>query len=555
MTTASLRALERARFDFSPARAAAKLALLDQLQRTRMSRARDVVRLHEVLCFMRAYPDSARVLAVVEHMLERFARRPDLRRHRAALADSGIAGTTIRYRFFYAQAQWLARRWPDQLTLDRSDELADALIARALPVLLTAPEAEALRELKLPGYAALDRLRGRRETDATFLVRRIAAMPGSESTRQLFADSIDASFELRPGPDTPARTHAKFHRAAVVYRRAPLARARPDLRIELGRAPRRMRRLSPASGQQIVDLARAAMVTRARALEAFSYADARDVWLVDDGDGLAFTFCGVAPEQRQTIAAIYGGLVLRNGVPIGYLQVDVVGRIGAISFNTFDTFRGGEAAFAFARLLAALRHAFGATSFSIEPYQLGRHNQEAIDSGAWWFYYKLGFRPRAAASRQLARAELARMRRATRHRSSAATLAMLAEFHLFFDLDPKRRHPLPPLAAIGLRAGRALSQRAVTGREEAIESCVEQAMRDCGLESLRAFTAEERTAWRRWAPLIALFDVSGWSAAERSALIEVVRAKGGRSERDYIERYVAHPRLDALLYRLGSRSN
>ena len=40
----------------------------------------------------------------------------------------------------------------------------------------------------------------------------------------------------------------------------------------------------------------------------------------------------------------------------------------------------------------ALRLAFGCTSFSIEPYQLGRDNDEGIESGAWWFYRKLGFR-------------------------------------------------------------------------------------------------------------------------------------------------------------------
>jgi hypothetical protein len=96
-------------------------------------------------------------------------------------------------------------------------------------------------------------------------------------------------------------------------------------------------------------------VTRARSLEAFSFADARDAWLVDDGDGLAFAFVGVVPERRHAVASYYGGLTLRNGVPIGYHQADVVGRGAALSFNTFDTFRGGEAAFTFGRWLAALR--------------------------------------------------------------------------------------------------------------------------------------------------------------------------------------------------------
>ena len=37
---------------------------------------------------------------------------------------------------------------------------------------------------------------------------------------------------------------------------------------------------------------------------------------------------------------------------------------------------------------------FGSDTFAIYPYQLGHENDEGLDSGAWWFYYKLGFRPR-----------------------------------------------------------------------------------------------------------------------------------------------------------------
>jgi len=59
--------------------------------------------------------------------------------------------------------------------------------------------------------------------------------------------------------------------------------------------------------------------------------------------------------------------------------------------------------------------------FTIDPYQLGLGNDEAIESGAFWFYRKLGFRPMDPAIERLARAEEKRGRR-----SSAATLRKLA---------------------------------------------------------------------------------------------------------------------------------
>ena len=354
MSSTPLAALERSRLEFGAAAAETKLALLKQLAHTRLGSARAVMRLHEALCFIRAYPDNAAVLAQVQALLAVFDRRSDLRAHRLALADSGIAGTATHYRFFAGQAQWLARHWPDALRLDRDEPGAEERIARALPPLVTPAEASALVELKLPGYAALDRLRGKHETDATFLLRRIAAMPGDGFTRQVYSDIVDAGFVLAPGPCTPSRTVAQFAAAPVVFRHEAPPCARPDLRAEITRAPRSLRRMSVSDGRAIIELARAAMVARHRSLEAFSFADPRDAWIADHGDGLAMALVGVLPERRHAVASHYGGLTLRNGVPIGYHQADITGRCAALSFNTFDTFRGCEAAFTFARWLATL---------------------------------------------------------------------------------------------------------------------------------------------------------------------------------------------------------
>gem|GEM_PF-2713781 len=46
-----------------------------------------------------------------------------------------------------------------------------------------------------------------------------------------------------------------------------------------------MRQVSPQEGQGLIDLAREAMVTRARDLDAFAYGSPQDVRMVDRGGG------------------------------------------------------------------------------------------------------------------------------------------------------------------------------------------------------------------------------------------------------------------------------
>jgi len=514
-----------------------------------MHRPRALIRLHEVLCFLRAYPDDARVLAQTERMLGTFHRRPDLRRHRLALADSGIAGTAIHYRFFWSTAQWLARRWPECFQFDRSDTEPAQRVRAALPLLVTPAESAWLKQDHVPVFEALDRLRAQGETDAVFLVRRVEAMPGDSATREAFWDAIDASFVLKPGFGTPSRTHARYAGAAVSFQKRPLRRVRPDLCEQIALAPRAVHELSPREGGHLLDLARSVMVTRSRDLDAFAYGDPRDVRIVDDGDGLAFMVNGVVPGRRALIAGTCGYLTLHNGAPIGYGDLILVGRSAAVAFNAFETFRGGEAAWIFARLLAVIRHLFGAESFSLDPYQLGHKNAEAIASGAWWFYHKLGFRPQAPEARRIMQAELARMKAIPGHRSERATLRKLAAWHLFFDLDSARPAGLPPVAAVGARVAQDLARRAGADRERALKECSREAMHRLGLRSLRGFNADERLAWMRWSPLVvAIHGMPRWSAAEKRALIHIIRAKGGRREADFVALFAAHPKLERSLF-------
>ena len=142
-------------------------------------------------------------------------------------------------------------------------------------------------------------------------------------------------------------------------------------------------------------MAREALVTRSRDLDAFAYGDPHDVKLASCGGGLTLALIGMVPERRLMFETVYGYILLQNGVPVGYGVISALFRSVEVAFNVFETFRGVEAGFVFARLLTVLRNMFKARTFTLFPYQLGGEgNDEGLASGAWWFYQKLGFRPR-----------------------------------------------------------------------------------------------------------------------------------------------------------------
>jgi hypothetical protein len=551
---ARLRRLERLLPVYGNETAQTKREVLGQLAREQMPDAEAVLRLHESLLFLRAYPDDVETSALVERLLSRFERRADLRAHRDELVDSGIVGTPIYYAFYWATARWLTRRWPDRLSIDWDEFEGIDRLDGLLPLLASHSEAPAIDAAELTTREWIDRMRGPGESDAACLIRLFERIPADDFWRERLFESLETPFTLTGGPSTPSRTLAHFGDDPIVFQTRRLVRKRPDLHEAIARPTVEVKSLSVAQGRQVVDLAREAMVTRSRDLDVFANGDARDVRMVDCGDGLQFACIGVLPERRLLLESVYGFLTLKNGVPIGYVLTGTLFNSAEVAYNVFETYRGAEAGYVYGQVLSMTHQLFGADCFSVDPYQLGHHNAEGLGSGAWWFYYKFGFRAYDAGVRRVAREELRRMKADPGHRSSRPTLKKLVVAPVFWHQRKERADVLGrfPLGNVGLKITDYLSRRFGGRRKDGEKVCAEEAAGLLGVRSVRSFSPGERVAWRRWAPLVLILPgIERWNASDRRELVKVIRAKGGRRESDFVTRFDRHTKLRRAIVQLG----
>lgn len=532
-TTKIFRMLEGLRASFGPMEANRKLELLRQLGRRSFPSRPALVRYHELLCWWRAYPDDAALLAEVVARLDTFQLRADLKRFRGELIGSGIAGTDITFPFFYFTAGWLARRWPESISIDWSADVDLARLERLLPLLLPATEGLMVDQLSYTARGWLKELKGPTETDATFLVRRFQTLPFNDFGREIAYDDMGFWLKLKAGSTTPNRSRASDPAAPIAFQTKPLTVGRPDLAREARRPPISIRSVPKNEALGLIDMARTAMVTRDRDLDVFENADPEDVHRIDHGHGLQFIAVGQVPERRMLLESVYGLITLRNGVPIGYVLISSLFGSTEIAYNVFETFRGGESGYLFGRVIATARALFGSDTFSIEPYQLGYGNAEGLKSGAWWFYYKIGFRPVEPGVRQLAESEAARVRANPGHRTDRRTLTRLASERMFLHLRRPRTDVLGqiPLDTIGLALSRRLADRGGADREGAIREMARETAQRLGFRGLSRLSAAETMAWHRWAPILdSMIGVEGWTSSQKKAAVAVIRAKGGRHE-------------------------
>lgn len=545
--------LTRSMAAFGPGCAAPKLALIKALARAELPSASAVLRFHDALSFLRAYPDDARVLALVERVLAGFERRADLVRFRAELDDSGIAGTDIYYTFFADTARWLAQRFPERLTI-AWDYLADETrLAERLNLFATPPELLAIDDYDLGLRGWLERLKGPKETDAAYLLERWWRLPMDATTRQSLYEEMQLLLKLAWGRGGPSRTAAKLKGSPPTFQTEPLDHRRPDLLRAAETPPIRVRAVSAQEGGRLVAMAREAMITRSRDLDVFCYGDARDVRVLDFERGLSFVAIGMIPERRLLLESVYGLLTLKNGVPIGYVLTAGINESAEMAYNVFDTWRGHEAANIYAKALAAASFLLGAKAFTVPPYQLGHDNEEGLASGAWWFYQKLGFRPRDRATTRLMNRELTRIRSRRGYRSSTATLQDLSSEPLYLEGGAPRPDitGVFELSAASLAVTDMLAKRFGSDRERGALVTSEEVARTLSVPEWKRWPQGERLAFQRWAPLVSVLPgVARWTRAERRALVDVIRKKGGRYESDYAHAYNAHRRLREALVRL-----
>ncbi len=541
---------------------AARLSrLLTQLGRRRFPDAASLVRFHDALLFFRAHPPNARILRQVESQLKTTAARVEFLRRRntdlslfEAEEAGGVAGTTLASRLGYEEVRWLAARFPGQLSIDWSDFERENQLGATLPRFIPLLDDEAFVEADVPYREWLRAACGGERRELAWLLERFERLPLTLDEKAELFTALDLVIRWELGDATVSRTHARRAVKKVFWQREPLLR-RKDVSLAVDLAtPIRVERLNEREGQKIVDMCREATTVRYRELWGTTRGDPRQVVRAEVGRGVEIFLWGLPPERRLPLRAYVAGFTLKNGIPINYIEAISLFEWVEVGFNTFYAYREGETAWVYGKALRLLHQILGATCISVYPYQIGKSNEEAITSGAFWFYRKLGFRAMRPELERLAQQEEAKIAADPQHRTPAATLRRLAQGHIVYELPAAERGAWDrfQIRNLGFKVGQRMARD--FGGDPAIlrQAAAKSAARALGAHPER-WPEQQAKAFANWSLVLSLVpDLARWSASEKSALVEAIRAKAGRSEGKYSKLLTGHRRLRRAVLRFGS---
>jgi len=552
--------LEQEKTDFSRGNAGRIARLLATLGGSKFYDPRKLIRFHDALLFLRAYPHNAAVLRQAERLLGTFVTRVESLR--AAGADmsvfdpeqvSGIAGTTMQDTWNYDVVRWLARRFPRNVAIDWADYDLESRLANTLPRFMPLLSDDADVEADVPFAEWLRAASGRRGV-LPWLLDQLERLPLSGREKAELYNSLALTVKWDVGNLRASRTRNWRAVRPVFYHQAPLIRrSEVSLAQELA-SPLAIRRLSRREGERVMDLIREIMLVRYRELYGTSLGDPASVVEARPGRGTQIYLWGLAPERRLPLRAYLAGFTLKNGVPINYIEGISLFEWMEVGFNTFYAYRDGESAWHYAQALRFLSQLHGVRCISVYPYQLGDGNEEAIASGAFWFYRKLGFRPGRPDVRRLLAGEEKKIASLHGYRTPAATLRKLAVGHVFYELPGAEAGARDAFRTrnIGFRVNRYMADRFGGDAEKMRTITSARLARALGMNA-GGLSGTERTALESFAAVLALVpDFPRWPADQKRKLTAIIRAKAAPDEARYIRLLQSHSRLRAAMLRLGS---
>jgi hypothetical protein len=399
---------------------ARKLQLLQGLRTRSLTSSKGLPLYHQTLLFISAHPPNRALLAIVEGELRRLA--AFMKQHRTGhaphLQNEGLPFADTVTRFSHDCLGWLLEHPHCRVRVEPIGEPTidyNALLRLTLPSLEWNETTASLANDQL-----LDTLRVAKNRRLEFIVNELSRFDGEPFLKDHLFDALDLYVRVSPSDRRFSKAYNRLPMDGVYYQ-TELARHFDVMALVNQRLPT-PRHLEAPDRAEVIGVIRNSFVLTGRETDPGTYLDERSLRLYDLERGLSVAIYGMTPPRQLPLESYVGFTLFKNGLPAAYGGSWLLGERANFGMNIFEPFRGGESGMMMSQVLRLYRGLFGVAYFEVDAHQFGLDNPEGITSGAFWFYYRYGFRPIDRTLYDRAEQERERLSRRSGLRTSAKML-------------------------------------------------------------------------------------------------------------------------------------
>jgi hypothetical protein len=532
-----------------------KETIIQELARVKINKAKDLLELSETLLFLLAYPHHKLFLQKLNLLLEktRGGIKTMIRKTKKTgpFENTGLTGTHVKACFSFELIEWLLHEYPNAITLDSfgSDpELVYTLLSPLLPATLR-------EHFNEGGYETVEQwlaftVSKDRYEQLSFIARlfKDAALPMNIRNQHFDQLEMYVDVDLNVVPSrmdirgTPRPIY--FHKESIIRKIDLPSILKEPLPVPMV--------LNEKEKQHFISAMRLQLLSLYRETDPATYADSNDLHIFNTGRGMDIVLIGMDADHRQPLDAYIGFMAFKNRLPYAYGGAWMLGKMAKIGINVFPSYRGGESAWFFAQLMRVYKQVFQPAYFVAEPYQVGRNNPEGIETGAFWFYYRLGFRPVQRKLQELAKKEFERLLQNKNHKTSKRTLEQLVEDEmvLLINNDSGILKFKYDTASLSAALTKYIRQRYKGDTRAAEQEAVSTLCADLHISDDATYATLKPGLEKIALYIQAGGSIKKWNESDRQLLLNMIAEKAIGRDSEYAIHYAKHEKLEQLLSEL-----
>lgn len=395
-----------------------KHELLSVISKSNLPLKHKLIQYYDLLLFLSVYADSASLLSLVEKELIRismFLKKQNVK-SKYAYVNSGMPNTLSNATYSHDTLSWLSKQEDCKLMFHsfehKSTDLNDVLK-------ITLPSIE--RSEVTRGYSneeLLDSLLV--ENTLEFLLSELSKLNHEPLVKDHLFNNMGVAVDIIP----KNKFFSKAFNCIPIdeYYFHQDLKKQFDHKQLFNKAVPAVKILSSKKGEHVVRVIKYSLALMERETDPVTFMDEGSLRLYELERGISIALYSKVPERQLPMESFVGYTLFKNGYPLAYGGSWIFGEHADFGINIFPSYRGGESGYVMCQLLRLYKQVFGISYFEIEPYQFGLDNPDGIRSGAFWFYYRYGFRPIDKALLKLANQEYKKIKSQQGYRTPFKTL-------------------------------------------------------------------------------------------------------------------------------------
>ena len=395
----------------------------------------ELIRLHDLLLFILAHPSSEIESLQVEKVLSKVSSYLKKQKFKIPeeLTNSGLPFTPIVSQFSHDFLEWISQYPHCDHVFDfnhHGEIMPGKLIKNVLPFVerLDIDESANWQEV-------FEQLGVRNRYQQNFVVNVFSSFNGRPHLKDFFFDSLYLYTTLYPKNEKFSRSYNRLPVHEIYYHTEILKKY--DFLGILNSPLPKERTMNSSERTLVVDCLKNTMALTARETDPATFMEPDSMKLFDLERGISVAIFGMKTLRQLPFETYFGFTLFKNGLPAAYGGAWVFGKRARFGINIFEPYRGGESGIVMGQILRVYRQNFGIDFIEIEAYQFGQDNPDGIKSGAYWFYYKHGFRSIDKELKNLAESEKKKMSDKPGYRSSEKTLIRFTACNMALMLTPE----------------------------------------------------------------------------------------------------------------------